>query len=172
MIDAFYQAILDHPPKLAMIVKHSIKPQALQGFDQFFIKHSEKSAKRDVIISPDVSTCEDCYQEIMDPPFNPVLLSQTKNKGAKSHPLDYPFHPNLPRNNHKNPPIYPCPTKFILTLCESVAKVPSTVFWQRCRQGAWHHLIRYHLFILFLMVPGTFLWHLLPLTICKLYGTI
>lgn len=61
MIDAFYQAILDHPPKLAMIVKHSIKPQALQGFDQFFIKHSEKSAKRDVIISPDVSTCEDCY---------------------------------------------------------------------------------------------------------------
>jgi hydrogenase maturation protein HypF len=67
MIDAFYQAILDHPPKLAMIVKHSIKPQALQGFDQFFIKHSEKSAKRDVIISPDVSTCEDCYQEIMDP---------------------------------------------------------------------------------------------------------
>ena len=35
MIDAFYQAILAHPPKLAMIVKHSIKPQELQGFDHF-----------------------------------------------------------------------------------------------------------------------------------------
>ncbi|HBI27806.1 MAG TPA: carbamoyltransferase HypF, partial [Peptococcaceae bacterium] len=53
--------------KLAMIVKHSIRPRELQSFDHFFIKHSEKSAKRDVIISPDVSTCEDCYQEIMDP---------------------------------------------------------------------------------------------------------
>jgi hydrogenase maturation protein HypF len=65
-VDAFYREILAHPPKLAMIVKHSIEPRAVQGFDRFFIKHSEKSERRDVIISPDVSTCEDCYREIMD----------------------------------------------------------------------------------------------------------
>jgi len=67
IVDAFLQEILDHPPKLAMIVKHSIKPRDLQGFDHFFIKHSEKSDHKDVIISPDVSTCEDCYREVMDP---------------------------------------------------------------------------------------------------------
>lgn len=67
IIDAFLQDILDHPPKLAMIVKHSIKPRELQGFDTFFIKHSEKSDHKDVIISPDVSTCDECYKEIMDP---------------------------------------------------------------------------------------------------------
>lgn len=67
VIASFYQEILNHPPKLAMIVKHSIKHRDLKGFDHFFIKHSERSDHKDVIISPDVSTCEDCYREIMDP---------------------------------------------------------------------------------------------------------
>ncbi len=67
VIKGFYREILAHPPKLAMIVNHSIKPRELKGYDHFFIKHSERSDHKDVIISPDVSTCDDCYQEIMDP---------------------------------------------------------------------------------------------------------
>jgi hydrogenase maturation protein HypF len=66
-VNSFYQAVLAHPPKLAMIVRHSIKPRQLEGFDRFFIKHSERSDHKEVLISPDVSTCEDCYREIMDP---------------------------------------------------------------------------------------------------------
>lgn len=65
-ISAFYDAILAHPPKLALIVNHYLQPRRVQGFDHFFIKHSEASARRDVLISPDVSICEDCYREIMD----------------------------------------------------------------------------------------------------------
>ncbi|HAF17791.1 MAG TPA: carbamoyltransferase HypF, partial [Peptococcaceae bacterium] len=67
LIDGFYREILNHPPKLAIIVKHSIKPREIKGYDHFFIKHSERSDHKDVIISPDVSTCDDCFREITDP---------------------------------------------------------------------------------------------------------
>jgi hydrogenase maturation protein HypF len=63
---AFYQAVIDKPPKLAMIVTQRITEREVQGFDHFFIKHSEASDRRDVLISPDVSVCEDCYREIWD----------------------------------------------------------------------------------------------------------
>ncbi len=66
-IAAFYEALLANPPKLAMIVHHYQTPRQVQGFDHFFIKHSEAGDRRDVLISPDVSICDDCYQEIMDP---------------------------------------------------------------------------------------------------------
>jgi len=66
-ITAFYEALLANPPKLAMIVNHYQAPRQVQGFDHFFIKHSEASERRDVLISPDVSICDDCYREIMDP---------------------------------------------------------------------------------------------------------
>ncbi len=66
-IAAFYRSILERPPKLAMIVNHRMRPGEPQGFDRFFIKHSEKSDRKDVIISPDVSTCEECFREVMDP---------------------------------------------------------------------------------------------------------
>jgi hydrogenase maturation protein HypF len=63
---AFYQAVIGKPPKLAIIVDHRITEREVQGFDHFFIKHSEASDRRDVLISPDVSVCEDCYREIRD----------------------------------------------------------------------------------------------------------
>ena len=63
---AFYQAVIDRPPKLAIIVAQRITEREVQGFDHFFIKHSEASDRRDVMISPDVSICEDCYREIRD----------------------------------------------------------------------------------------------------------
>lgn len=66
-ITAFYEAVLANPPKLAMIVRHYQMPRQVQGFDHFFIKHSEASDHRDVLISPDVSICDDCYREVMDP---------------------------------------------------------------------------------------------------------
>ncbi|NPV29527.1 MAG: carbamoyltransferase HypF [Firmicutes bacterium] len=66
-IAAFYQAVLANPPKLAIIVNHYQIPREVQGFDHFFIKHSMAGDRKDVIISPDVSICSDCYREIMDP---------------------------------------------------------------------------------------------------------
>lgn len=66
-ISAFYQKLLTHPPKLALITNHYQMERDVEGFDHFFIKHSEASEHKDVIISPDVSICEDCYREIMDP---------------------------------------------------------------------------------------------------------
>lgn len=66
-IAAFYEAVLANPPKLAMIVRHYQMSRQAQGFDRFFIKHSEASEHKDVLISPDVSICEECYREIMDP---------------------------------------------------------------------------------------------------------
>ena len=63
---AFYHAVIGKPPKLAMIVDHRITEREVQGFDHFFIKHSEASDRRDVMISPDVAVCEDCYREIRD----------------------------------------------------------------------------------------------------------
>ena len=63
---AFYGAVIGKPPKLAMIVDHRITEREVQGFDHFFIKHSEASDRRDVMISPDVAVCEDCYREIWD----------------------------------------------------------------------------------------------------------
>ncbi|MDH7578248.1 MAG: carbamoyltransferase HypF [Bacillota bacterium] len=66
-IMAFYQEILANPPKLAIIVDHYLTPREVQGFDRFFIQHSMASDRKDVIISPDVCTCTDCYREITDP---------------------------------------------------------------------------------------------------------
>ncbi len=63
---AFYEAVISKPPKLAMIVDHRIMVRDVQGFDHFFIKHSEASERRDVMISPDVAVCEDCFREIKD----------------------------------------------------------------------------------------------------------
>jgi len=63
---AFYNACVSRPPKLAIIVGHRIMEREVQGFDHFFIKHSEAGDRRDVMISPDVAVCEDCYQDITD----------------------------------------------------------------------------------------------------------
>ncbi len=66
-VQAFYEAVVSKPPKLALIVDHRITRREVQGFDHFFIKHSEAGERRDVMISPDVAVCDDCYREILDP---------------------------------------------------------------------------------------------------------
>lgn len=66
-IRLFYKEILENPPQLAIIVKHKMEPRELRGYNNFFIKHSVSSERKDVILSPDVSTCDDCYREIKDP---------------------------------------------------------------------------------------------------------
>ncbi len=63
---AFYRAVISKPPKLALIVDHRIAERQVQGFDHFFIQHSQAGDRRDVMISPDVAVCEDCYREIGD----------------------------------------------------------------------------------------------------------
>src|SRR5208337_54416 len=45
-VRAFYQAVIGKPPKLAIIVDHRIAEREVQGFDHFFIKHSEASDRR------------------------------------------------------------------------------------------------------------------------------
>lgn len=66
-VEAFYNDVVYKPPKLAKIVNHFRIPQTHENFDTFFIKHSEASDRKDVMISPDVAICEDCHREIVDP---------------------------------------------------------------------------------------------------------
>jgi len=46
VINEFYREILAHPPKLAMIVNHSIKPRELKGYDHFLLNTVKKVTTR------------------------------------------------------------------------------------------------------------------------------
>ncbi len=54
-------------PPLSTIESLVAQPIAVQGYDQFEIRHSESQAGRYQLISPDVATCADCLQELFDP---------------------------------------------------------------------------------------------------------
>ncbi|MCM1990580.1 carbamoyltransferase HypF [Oceanirhabdus seepicola] len=55
------------PPPLSKITAIQIEELALTGFDDFTIKISEDNKNKVTLISPDISTCEDCFHDISDP---------------------------------------------------------------------------------------------------------
>ena len=66
-LKAFLERLKNDPPPLAAIDSievHSIKPAGYKSFD---IVHSEPIPGAFIPISPDVSTCDDCLQEMLDP---------------------------------------------------------------------------------------------------------
>ena len=55
-----------HPP-LAYIVEINAKSESIQNFSDFSITKSKGESKTSTLISPDVSICEDCLAELLDP---------------------------------------------------------------------------------------------------------
>jgi hydrogenase maturation protein HypF len=68
-IDAFTKSLRSELPMLARIDTFEVKYGALHGFAKFEITQSEVISGAFQPISPDVSTCPDCLEEIFDP-FN------------------------------------------------------------------------------------------------------
>lgn len=66
-IEDFYHQLVGRPPRLALITTHRIVSRPNQNFRDFVIVHSRRTEKKDIFITPDVATCEECLREIRDP---------------------------------------------------------------------------------------------------------
>ena len=66
-LDSFQHALHTELPPLARI--DSLITEQLQPLQEtnFVIAHSQSGAERNALISPDVSTCDDCLRELFDP---------------------------------------------------------------------------------------------------------
>ena len=62
----FLRALQEEKPPLALIEEVVTRPAACHGYRDFRIKES-KEGESFVFISPDISTCRECRQEIIDP---------------------------------------------------------------------------------------------------------
>lgn len=65
-LHAFYHRLLVEPPSLARIEKAEWQAVPLEDYSNFTIVESERDEHSDVLISPDVATCQDCLSEIRD----------------------------------------------------------------------------------------------------------
>lgn len=64
--EAFYQQIINQPPKLATITEHLFEKTATKIFTQFEIIESDSAASPSLPLTPDFALCEDCRDEISD----------------------------------------------------------------------------------------------------------
>lgn len=64
-IERFVKELSDNPPPLAYIEKIECeRKEELLGYTRFSIVESERGARRETLISPDVATCSDCLEEL------------------------------------------------------------------------------------------------------------
>ncbi|MCD4687690.1 MAG: carbamoyltransferase HypF, partial [Anaerolineae bacterium] len=66
-LDAFVQAITAEAPPLSRIDTVNFAPLAVVGFTRFVIQHSAAIEGAYQPISPDMATCDDCLNDILDP---------------------------------------------------------------------------------------------------------
>ena len=66
-VEAFFQALGEEAPPLAQIDSITREPLPPNGFTTFEIVHSQAVEGAFQPISPDVSICDDCLQELFDP---------------------------------------------------------------------------------------------------------
>ena len=64
--NAFYNSLIETPPKVSKINKHFIKEIELLKFDDFQIIPSKKNTKLNLQLTPDFAICDDCKEEISD----------------------------------------------------------------------------------------------------------
>ncbi|MCG8565305.1 MAG: carbamoyltransferase HypF [Desulfobacterales bacterium] len=67
LLDAFVRDLEKKAPPLAVITQVSCRDVPCQGYRQFQIIPSDASGSRNTLISPDVSLCDDCLKEMLDP---------------------------------------------------------------------------------------------------------
>jgi len=65
-LEEFCDRLLEEKPLLAFITSIQKLETINKGFQDFRIIESKETVKTDVLISPDVSTCKDCLQEMFD----------------------------------------------------------------------------------------------------------
>jgi hydrogenase maturation protein HypF len=63
-ITEFYQTLIDRPPVQALITAHQIMPYLATLEKGFYIQKSDTKNSVDLLITPDISLCEDCRREI------------------------------------------------------------------------------------------------------------
>jgi hydrogenase maturation protein HypF len=66
-IEAFSRELTENPPPLAHITHISTTETPFKAYSEFSIKKSRALGQRFTLISPDVSTCDDCLKEMLDP---------------------------------------------------------------------------------------------------------
>jgi hydrogenase maturation protein HypF len=66
-VNEFIKEIPKKAPPLSLIEKIVCEPSEVKGYKEFFIEKSKEGEEKFVLISPDVSTCEDCLRELFDP---------------------------------------------------------------------------------------------------------
>src|ERR1700693_35550 len=65
-VHAFLTA-LEQPPPAARITAIQIRPSEPAGLEEFTIRHSRRTGRPSVRISPDLPICADCLDELFDP---------------------------------------------------------------------------------------------------------
>ncbi len=66
-LERFVRALEDESPSLAVIEAVEWRSLAARGDSGFRIEESREGARRHALVSPDVTTCEDCLGELLDP---------------------------------------------------------------------------------------------------------
>ena len=100
---------LSSPPPIARIEKTAILYLSPFGYNDFEIKESEKGEEKRALISPDITTCKDCLDELFDPQdrrFHYPFINCT-NCGPR-----FTIITNVPydRGNTTMSPFIMCPT--------------------------------------------------------------
>ncbi|MBW9172176.1 carbamoyltransferase HypF [Clostridium estertheticum] len=65
-INKFMQDLKNDPPPLSRIEKITIKSDKVLNYSNFQIKKSEQSLDKITLISPDIATCSDCEEDILN----------------------------------------------------------------------------------------------------------
>ena len=64
--EKFYQIIITSPPTNAFITNHLFYKTDFKEYQGFVIQESEKNAVPDILLTPDMSLCDDCLKELKD----------------------------------------------------------------------------------------------------------
>jgi len=67
VLDRFVAALTTEAPPLARIDAVEVNEIARNGFTAFEIRHSESNPNDFLPISPDITLCDDCLRELLDP---------------------------------------------------------------------------------------------------------
>ncbi len=60
----FYTTITQHPPENAIITDHLIQEISTEIFSSFYIKESQSDIVPNLLLTPDIALCNNCYQDI------------------------------------------------------------------------------------------------------------
>lgn len=66
-IEVFIKELNLNPPPLSRIEKITIEDMPYYGFNDFHIKESEMLHEKITLISPDIATCKECREDILNP---------------------------------------------------------------------------------------------------------